>query len=498
LQPTVGVAQVGLRLNHTIRELSLAYNEVGSEGVAAIGAAIGSNSTLTLLDLECCGVGGAGAAALAAGLATNSSLSDLQLSGNAIGRDGTIALARVLRINDTLQTLDLADNELTSHSLAPMLELLLHQHEEDDVGGAVAGGGGGMCREGNGVRSRSLSLWGNAIGAKGGVALVQLQQRQRQRGGSASGMQVRFQGSSKYQLLARAVAHDHTVTHLDLSACMFDDGDMRYLASRLGESTSLQSIDLSNNNGIGRAGLAALAALLQANAGLAAFVLRGSESMWAAADRAESGGGVRRGGGGGAVGTGKGSAGVRRELELAWHPRDTAALDLGLEAELIDDDKVAHYSVGVLLFPTALTVPLGTSRCLPVPGDTARCRLVRIVAPTSAFRCPLSVGTSLCLVPLGLAFVAYCQWSDRRILRQAHPSATAVAMACSPLRSGGLTLASHRSSQPLADVDALPLPSRLAWLWESACHFFSENGRLFTAAPLCFLYSASTWLGASR
>jgi NLR family CARD domain-containing protein 3 len=69
-----------LKVNTSLSELSLGCNNVGNDGVTALGEA----------------------------LKVNRSLSGLYLDGNNVGDEGAVAIADVLKFNKTLWQLDLA------------------------------------------------------------------------------------------------------------------------------------------------------------------------------------------------------------------------------------------------------------------------------------------------------------------------------------------------------------------------------------------------------
>lgn len=96
-----------------LAELLLPENQIGIEGAAALGAALGANCRLALLSLFQNRIGPAGAAGLAAGLEGNAHLLELRLGRNRIGDGGARALASSLRLNHGLSALSLRSNGLT-------------------------------------------------------------------------------------------------------------------------------------------------------------------------------------------------------------------------------------------------------------------------------------------------------------------------------------------------------------------------------------------------
>ena len=86
--------------------LNLADNALGSDGVAAVAAALGCENGVHSLDLSGNEIGDAGAVILADALTHNSTLRSLSIFNNNIGTDGALALARALARNSTIHTLD--------------------------------------------------------------------------------------------------------------------------------------------------------------------------------------------------------------------------------------------------------------------------------------------------------------------------------------------------------------------------------------------------------
>ena len=107
----VGEVMSGLSENHTLRELSLSYNPIGSEGVITVATMLRSNSSLETLDLQSCSIGSSGCVELGAALVSNKTLRVLVLGGNALGDDGVRGLCVGLENNSSLEELYLHNDE---------------------------------------------------------------------------------------------------------------------------------------------------------------------------------------------------------------------------------------------------------------------------------------------------------------------------------------------------------------------------------------------------
>ena len=275
----------GLKLNHTITELTLAYNDIGDQGAAALAQALRQNTTLASLDLEHCGVGHAGSSALGDALVANHALVDLNLAGNEARGRGVAALVAGLRVNKTLRSLDMADNGLGGESADLFADLL------EEGGGSVT--------------LAKLNLWGNPLGLKGHLLLLYPPDHVL--------CTVRISGRGKYVDLNAIMAGDDSVDELDLAASKLEDSDALFLATEL-RGVSLERLDVSNN-AFTPSGVMHFAKLLKANKGIGTFVLRHEEVI---VDQAS-----------------------RKALEQAWSPRQADLLDVGLDAKLTKADRIA-------------------------------------------------------------------------------------------------------------------------------------------------------------
>ncbi|GIQ85752.1 hypothetical protein KIPB_007475 [Kipferlia bialata] len=102
-----------LSLNGTITSLDLSHNRISTEGAASLAAIVANrNSVLTHLDISDNSIQADGACLVAEALET-SSLTQLSMAGNDIGDRGCAALSRVLRDNTSLTSLDISRNSIS-------------------------------------------------------------------------------------------------------------------------------------------------------------------------------------------------------------------------------------------------------------------------------------------------------------------------------------------------------------------------------------------------
>ena len=272
----------GLKLNNTIKELTLAYNDIGDAGASALAGALRENNVLVSLDLEHCGIKHAGVQALADALSVNTGLRDLTLAGNLARHRGVGALCDALCANKTLLSLDLADNDLDGDGAA-LLTKLLDEH----------------------IALENLNLWGNPLGLKGHLRLLYPPDHVM--------CKIRMSGKGKFVDLNLVMAGETAVDELDLAACKLDDTDAAFLASEL-KQAPLNRVDVSNNF-FTTAGIAHFTKLLKSNKKIKNFVLRHEDVII--------------------------DAPSRKALLQAWRPRKEEMLDIGIDAKLTKEDHIA-------------------------------------------------------------------------------------------------------------------------------------------------------------
>ena len=103
----VGEVVSGLSDNHSLKELVLSGNQIGSQGAVAVATMLKTNSSLERLSLAECGIGSSGGVELGAALERNKTLRYLELSRNKLGDDGVRGLSAGLENNSSLEELRL-------------------------------------------------------------------------------------------------------------------------------------------------------------------------------------------------------------------------------------------------------------------------------------------------------------------------------------------------------------------------------------------------------
>lgn len=98
-------------MNNSLLSLKLDFNRtLGCDGVVALSKGLKLNNTLKFLSLKFCGIGVRGGAALSDVLSfPRTAVESLDLEGNPLGGQGLEALSLGLKINNRLQKLSLAD-----------------------------------------------------------------------------------------------------------------------------------------------------------------------------------------------------------------------------------------------------------------------------------------------------------------------------------------------------------------------------------------------------
>ena len=240
-----GAAQLAtvLAVAGNLRELSLAGNDIGPRGLAALLGALGRQCALGKRPLEVLNVNGnsvgaEGARLLAGALAApGCPLRTLKVSENRLGAAGVRELARALRGNTALRQLDVSWNVAAKADYAPAAEAC-----EDGLECAVQYaellGAPGCALE-------SLTLDGTMLGNTGAM------------------------------LVLKAVQDNAALAlrHLSLGASGLDDASAAHLALFVRGNTVLRSLDLSRNI-ITNDGAAAFRNALEDNTTLTSLSLR--------------------------------------------------------------------------------------------------------------------------------------------------------------------------------------------------------------------------------
>lgn len=96
--------------NTSIETLSLSFNKIGGLGMVSLANALKINTSIKVLVIQNNLIGDIGAFALADALIVNRSLIYVSLEKNQIGNEGALKLSESLKINDTLKKIDFSYN----------------------------------------------------------------------------------------------------------------------------------------------------------------------------------------------------------------------------------------------------------------------------------------------------------------------------------------------------------------------------------------------------
>ncbi|KAJ1632221.1 hypothetical protein T492DRAFT_868687, partial [Pavlovales sp. CCMP2436] len=113
-----------LRVNATVSQLDLRYNDIGAIGAQHIAEALKLNATVTQLVLFDNFIGAIGAQHIAEALKVNATVIQLDLRSNDIGAIGAQHIVMALKVNATVTQLDLGDNHIGAVGAQDIAEAL--------------------------------------------------------------------------------------------------------------------------------------------------------------------------------------------------------------------------------------------------------------------------------------------------------------------------------------------------------------------------------------
>ena len=113
-----------LKINSTLKKISLDSNQINAEGAIFLADAIKSNTSLIELALTNNNIGSNGAKALAESLKINSTLKDISLHSNNIGTEGSIFIADAIKSNQSLSHLNLSNNNIGTQGVIAVIEAM--------------------------------------------------------------------------------------------------------------------------------------------------------------------------------------------------------------------------------------------------------------------------------------------------------------------------------------------------------------------------------------
>lgn len=167
-----------LRLNNTLEELSLGWNELpNDEHFVDFTLSLASNRSLVRLELGNCALASPSVQNLFESIQNHPTVTYLDLTGNRINSDISESFRKLLQHNRSLRSISVTGNSLGSRTAAAVATAL----EENTTLQSLVMGNNGIDDEGALALSRSLprmtglydlSLHHNALTSKGGEALI--------------------------------------------------------------------------------------------------------------------------------------------------------------------------------------------------------------------------------------------------------------------------------------------------------------------------------------
>ncbi|KAL6055285.1 Leucine rich repeat domain containing protein, partial [Balamuthia mandrillaris] len=252
-----------LQINTTVKGLWLKRNNIRAEGVSAlVSSLLTRSSPLLVLDLVYNHIGLDGIPPLVSLLKAQSSPVVLYLSGNRLGAEGARQLVEALQHNAILRELYLDVNEIGDEGAKAIASMWLHRQPPQELGENE--------RRCSLPDLRVLTLSSNDIGDEGAVALADCLSN-----GSSSlkflslgywrstkimGGKPNRIGDEGGKALARMLALNNSLIKLDLQGNLITSATAVSIASALShQNTTLLSLNLNGNRGLGTEGVTALA-----------------------------------------------------------------------------------------------------------------------------------------------------------------------------------------------------------------------------------------------
>ena len=120
-----------IKINHTLQVLSISFNPIGDEGIAAIASTL-DNASISELNVYDCNITVTGAKSLAGALKINHTLKSLTVSCNNITVDGAIAILEPAVTNGVCQEV-MIDYEYNSNDKVKELMSILEKRRRQEV-----------------------------------------------------------------------------------------------------------------------------------------------------------------------------------------------------------------------------------------------------------------------------------------------------------------------------------------------------------------------------
>ena len=132
-----------IKMNKTLQELDISYNNISDDGAADISDALKSNNSLQILKMSSNNITVSGAIKIAEAIRVNKTLQELNIRKNNISDNGTSVISDALKSNSSLQYLDMSSNKITSEGAKLIAEAIivnttlrtldLQQHDTNDA-----------------------------------------------------------------------------------------------------------------------------------------------------------------------------------------------------------------------------------------------------------------------------------------------------------------------------------------------------------------------------
>jgi Ran GTPase-activating protein (RanGAP) involved in mRNA processing and transport len=231
--------------NTTLRSLNLSQNQFGAEGAAALGRLLSqANCGITELDVSGNKIGPEGAKHLADAFERNGSLRVVDMRGTGLGNAGVLTVATSLEVNDSIQMIHVTrSGDVSSKSMGELTRQLA-------------------------INTQSLTLKAvlplvlNNDPTMSTIAMI----------GDGEGSVF---GDLSANLLALALAKNHTVTTIDLRNNDITSEGAEYFADMLEDNKSITEFNLSSNR-IDDEGARAFIRIMSANDTLRVLDLSGN------------------------------------------------------------------------------------------------------------------------------------------------------------------------------------------------------------------------------
>ncbi|KAH3759104.1 NOD3 protein [Pelomyxa schiedti] len=208
-----------------LRELYLGYNSIGDAGAQQLAEALKMNKTLKVLSLQANKITDTGAAFLLQAVKTNSTLTHLDLGNNKLTTRTAEIVAATLSVNQSLTSINMGLNNLAGGAVA--------------IGTAISGNS----------NISNLSLAHTSIGNEGVSALAKaLTSNTHLRCISLASNNLTDDSATS---LAELLKHNHTITDLKLEFNLIGDGGAIKLRKAVSDNPAIRKLNLSNNPMIG-------------------------------------------------------------------------------------------------------------------------------------------------------------------------------------------------------------------------------------------------------